>query len=77
MPARSPVMRAAVVRAANAVRCGTAEEAVTARRDLAALRLEHRIRQIVDSAPPLTAEQAARLRALLPVPAREGGDDAT
>lgn len=35
------------------------------RRDLAAARLEHHIRTLVDATPPLTDEQRARLRTLL------------
>jgi hypothetical protein len=40
-----------------------------ARRDLAAAKLQQAIKEIVDAAPPLSPEDAARLRALLPVPA--------
>lgn len=43
-----------------------------AARDLAALRLEEHIRRVVDTAPPLTEEQAAKLRALLPPPRATG-----
>ena len=42
-----------------------------ARRDLRAARLEDYIRRVVDTAPPLTGEQRARLAGLL-----AGGPDA-
>ncbi|HEY3924962.1 MAG TPA: hypothetical protein VGL75_10420 [Acidothermaceae bacterium] len=38
---------------------------VEARRDLKASRLEEHIRKVVDSAPPLTAEQRDRIASLL------------
>jgi dsDNA-specific endonuclease/ATPase MutS2 len=49
------------------------EAIAAARADLRYAVAEKRIREIVDAAPPLTAEQAAKLRALLPVPS--AGDD--
>jgi hypothetical protein len=47
--------------------CGTGEATPPA------VTLEEHIRQVADSAPPLSPEQAARLRSLLPPPA--AGDD--
>lgn len=38
------------------------------RAELATEKLAEHIRSVIASAPPLTAEQAARLRALLPYP---------
>lgn len=52
-------------RVANAVQRGDAEEAESARRDLKAARAEDYIRELVDSAPPLTDDQRSRLSALL------------
>lgn len=46
-------------------------ELTAARRELAAEKLAAHIRRVVDDAPPLTAEQIDRLRALLP-PVGEG-----
>jgi hypothetical protein len=40
-------------------------DVAAARRDLRAARAEEYIRKIVDAAPPLTAEQRARLAAIL------------
>ncbi len=51
------------------------EAIAAARADLRYAVAEKRIREIVDAAPPLTPEQAARLRALLPGPSA-GGDHA-
>lgn len=51
---------------AHAVRRGAEEEEVSSlRRDLRALRAEEYVQRIVDEAPPLTAEQVSRLRAIL------------
>ena len=47
-----------------------------ARTDLKVAKLEVDIRQVAESAPPPTPEQAARLRALLPVPSAGDGDAA-
>ncbi len=46
----------------------------TARRDLRAARGEDYIRRLVDGAPPLTAEQRARIAAILLDPAADGGE---
>jgi hypothetical protein len=61
-------------RVANAIRHHPDDhEAIdAARRDLAAAKLEAHIL----SAPPLTPEQAARLRALLPAPSAGDGNAA-
>jgi hypothetical protein len=48
-----------------AVRLGRHDEAVEARRDLAAAVLEDHIKRTVDAAPPLTTEQRSRLALLL------------
>jgi hypothetical protein len=54
-----------------------APETITeARRDLDAANLEQHIRRVVDAAPPLTPEQASRLRSLLPAPASVNGQGA-
>lgn len=52
-------------------------EVLQAQRELRAASLEEHIRRVVDTAPPLTADQIDRLRALLPpVQARAHGDAA-
>ena len=57
---------------ARAVRDHHPESEITAlRRDLRADRLEEHIQRVVDEAPPLTAEQRARLAILL---TSSGGD---
>jgi hypothetical protein len=43
------------------------EEIEEARRELKAIKAEEYIREVVESAPPLTLEQIERLRALLPI----------
>jgi hypothetical protein len=55
---------------------GDHEAIAAARRDLGVAKLEAHIRQVAESAPPPTPEQAARLRALLPVPSAGDGDAA-
>ena len=62
MPVNLAAYRTAVARA---TKNGDAEAVTDARRDLAAAKLEVHIRDLVDSAPPLTAEQRERLAALL------------
>ena len=52
-------------RKAVAVQNGKADEAATADRDLREARLAEYIRNLVDQAPPLTAEQRMRLTGLL------------
>lgn len=49
---------------------------VERRRDYRAAALAEQIRQVVDGAPPLTAEQIEQLRGLLPAPAASPGDAA-
>lgn len=58
-----------------ATRTGNNEAAREARRDLAAAKLESYIQRTVADAPPLTAEQRARIASLLrPIPsAKDGG----
>jgi hypothetical protein len=53
------------VRIARAVRAGDPQAADQARRDYAAYQLEEHIKRIVDTFPPLTPGQQARLHALL------------
>jgi len=48
-----------------ACRLGTPEQAAEARRELEVASLEDHIQRVVDSAPPLTADQRARLGLLL------------
>ena len=74
MAASDPALRSAALRAANAARLRSPDEPA-ARRDLAAQRIEFHIRRIVAAAPPLTSEQADRLRSLLPSSSRGGGGD--
>jgi hypothetical protein len=50
---------------ANATRRGDVQAAAEARERLRAARFEERVRQLVDSAPPLTNEQRDRLALLL------------
>lgn len=50
---------------AHAVRYGDEAAAGAADRDLRAAKLEKHIRELVDAAPPLTAEQRLKLTALL------------
>ena len=71
MPAKSPVRRHIVASvAAIEKNCGPHDPRLPdLRSELAAQKLEEHIR----SAPPLSAEQTARLRALLPAPS--AGDD--
>lgn len=52
-------------RKAHAVRYGNEAAANAADRDLRAAKLEKHIRDLVDAAPPLTAEQRLRLASLL------------
>lgn len=47
------------------VRDGHEEEVGIVRREMRAIQLEKAIKQAVDAAPPLTAEQRVRLTALL------------
>jgi hypothetical protein len=51
-------------------------EILRARGDLEVAKLEAHIRQVAESAPPPTPEQAAKLRALLPAPKAGEGDAA-
>jgi hypothetical protein len=57
---------------------GDHEAIAAARGELAAANLEKHIRDIIAAAPPLTPEQADRLRSLLPAPdaRKAGGGDA-
>ena len=57
-------VRSAQARHAAAVRWRKPNQAETAR-DLAYVRLDEYIRQIVESAPPLTSDQRAKLALLL------------
>ena len=50
------------------------EAIAAARRDLDAARIEAWLARQLAAAPDLTAEQVARLRALLPVPSAGSGD---
>lgn len=52
-------------RIAGLSRYGRTEQADALRRELREQRLREHIEQVVDTAPPLTAEQRARLAALL------------
>lgn len=68
MPARNPARRraAAVVGALSRdPRSPDDPRMIEAQRDLAAERLHDYVRRIVDTAPPLTAEQRDRIAALL------------
>ena len=57
-----------------AIRRGEPDEKIAdLRRDLRAAQLEKYVREIVDKAPPLTAEQRDRIAALLRAPIRESG----
>ena len=60
-----PVSRSFNADLARAVRDGDKAAELEARRSLAAAVLEDKIKSVVDKAPPLTAEQRARLAALL------------
>jgi hypothetical protein len=52
-------------RLATATRLGKTDEIKAARRDLAATKIEQYVKEVVADAPPLTAEQADRISALL------------
>lgn len=66
MPSVHPTVRAAHARVGGLVKNhADATEIDAARRDLKAIKAEEYIREVVDQAPPLTAEQVERLRALL------------
>jgi hypothetical protein len=64
MPARSPQLRRASARAGAAVRW-QGEDTRDARRDLAAERIAAYVERVLADAPPLDAEQKARLSLLL------------
>ena len=59
-------LRAGIARAEhNSQLTGDTAPALDARREYAAARIEDYVRRVVDSAPPLSAEQRARLAVLL------------
>lgn len=64
MPSKNPARRSQVARIAAATRWGL-PEAPDMRRELALSNLEERARQIVESWPPLSDSQRARLALLL------------
>jgi hypothetical protein len=67
VPAHDPATRSASVRLAAATRWHPNSDSTTElRRELRAASLEAHIRRVVDEAPPLSAEQVRRIRALLP-----------
>jgi hypothetical protein len=71
MPAHNPDVRRATAKLAAAQRWHRGKETAELTRDLAAERLADHIQRVVNSAPPLTAEQRDRLASLL-----RGGDAA-
>jgi hypothetical protein len=74
MAARDPLVRAASTRLAALMRHRPTDdpEVAKASRDLRAAQLEAHVRAVVDTFPPLSADQRARLAVLL----RGGGPDA-
>lgn len=68
MPSNVAEVRQAVAKVAGLAKNNADDEALEeARRDLKAIKAEEYIRQVVESAPPLTHQQIERLRSLLPV----------
>jgi hypothetical protein len=65
MPAKSPAARTLSARVAAIARHHPDRDLADLQRDLRAARLEEYVRELVDSAPPLTAEQRDRLAVLL------------
>jgi len=72
-----PTARQAKARLAAHIKHGNVDEVDDARRELHAAVLEAHVRRIVEAAPPLTAEQRAKIAAiLLSARPRAGGDRA-
>lgn len=68
MPSHVAEVRTAVARVAGLAKNRADEEALEeARRDLKAIKAYEYIRDVVESAPPLTLEQIELLRGLLPL----------
>ena len=65
MPRNATLDRHRAVKA-RAAQTGDTARAAHADRELRTAKLAEHIRQVIESAPPLTAEQVERLRALLP-----------
>lgn len=72
-PPPDPVVRTLRAQLGAHERHGNAAAAADIRRVLEVHQLEKHIREVVDAAPPLSLEHAARLRALLP-PAKAVAD---
>lgn len=67
MPSNLATVRKAHARIAGLAKNHADDEALEdARRDLKAIKAEEYIREVVESAPPLTHQQIERLRSLLP-----------
>ncbi|WP_156184864.1 hypothetical protein [Allosalinactinospora lopnorensis] len=76
MAARNPTRRSLAARKAITTRHHPDADTSDLDREIKVAGLAERIREVVNSAPALTPEDAARLRALLPAPDNQGGQDA-
>jgi hypothetical protein len=73
MPAHDPVVRALSSKIAAIERHHPNADTGELRRDMHAAQLAEQIQRVVDEAPPLSAEQRARLAVLLLRPTGNGG----